>query len=113
MSTVVITGANRGLGLEFTRQYAEDGWTVIAAARDPQKGLELKALAATHKNIQLASLDVASDRSVAEFKKGLGGIAIDVLINNAGVYPEKRNEFGDFDYDAWLYALNTNTLGPV
>jgi NAD(P)-dependent dehydrogenase (short-subunit alcohol dehydrogenase family) len=113
MSTVVITGANRGLGLEFTRQYAEDGWKVIAAARNPLKGAELKDLAASHKNIQLATLDVASNSSVAEFKKQCDGVAIDVLINNAGVYPANRNEFSEIDYDAWLDALNTNTLGPV
>jgi NAD(P)-dependent dehydrogenase (short-subunit alcohol dehydrogenase family) len=113
MSTVVISGANRGLGLEFTKQYAEAGWTVIAAVRDPQKGDALKVLAASHSNIELAELDVANDASVAEFKKKLGGRAIDILINNAGVFPPKRTEFGDVDYAAWLDAFNTNTLGPV
>ena len=113
MSTVVISGANRGLGLEFTMQYAEAGWTVIAAARDPQKGEALKGLAASHENIELAVLDVANDASVAEFKKRLGGRAVDILINNAGMFPTKRNEFGEVDYVAWLDTLNTNTLGPV
>jgi NAD(P)-dependent dehydrogenase (short-subunit alcohol dehydrogenase family) len=113
MSTVVISGANRGLGLEFTRQYAEAGWTVIAAARDLQKGDALKSLAASHKNIEIAALDVANDASVAEFKKKLGGRTIDILINNAGVYPTKQTEFGEVDYEAWLETLTTNTLGPV
>jgi NAD(P)-dependent dehydrogenase (short-subunit alcohol dehydrogenase family) len=113
MSTVVITGANRGLGLEFTKQYSEAGWTVIAAARNPHKSEALTALAAAHKTIELATLDVANDGSVAELKKKLGGRAIDILINNAGLYPAKRNEFGDVDYDVWLDAFNTNTLGPV
>jgi NAD(P)-dependent dehydrogenase (short-subunit alcohol dehydrogenase family) len=113
MSTVLVTGANRGLGLEFTRQYAEEGWTVIAATRDPNKAEELKSLAGAQKNIEVVALDVASDASVAEFKKRIGSRAIDILINNAGVYPEKHNEFGDIDYTAWLDALNTNTLGPI
>jgi NAD(P)-dependent dehydrogenase (short-subunit alcohol dehydrogenase family) len=113
MSTVLISGANRGLGLEFTKQYAEAGWTVIAAARDPQKGQELKSLAASHKNIEIAALDVSNEASVTEFKKKLDDRAIDVLINNAGVYPTKQTEFGDVDYDAWLDTLNTNALGPV
>ena len=113
MSTVLITGANRGLGLEFTKQYAEDGWTVIAATRDPKRAEELNTLAAEHKSIEVVALDVSKDSSVAEFRKQIGSRAIDILINNAGVYPEKQNEFGDIDYSAWLDALNTNTLGPI
>lgn len=113
MSTVLVTGANRGLGLEFTKQYAEDGWTVIAATRDPKKAEELNALASGRKNIEVVALDVSSDASVAEFKKSIGDRPIDILINNAGVYPNSRNEFGDIDYSAWLDALNTNTLGPI
>jgi NAD(P)-dependent dehydrogenase (short-subunit alcohol dehydrogenase family) len=113
MSTVLVTGANRGLGLEFAKQYAEEGWTVIAATRDPKKAVELNALAALHKSIEVVALDVASDASVAELKKKIGKRAIDIVINNAGVYPEDRNEFGDIDYSAWLDALNTNTLGPI
>src|SRR6266702_5458847 len=113
MSTVVITGANRGLGLEFAKQYAEDGWTVVAAARDPHKGGELQALAASHKNIETAALDVSSDASVATFKKKLGDRAVDVLINNAGIFPTKGNEIGKVDYAAWLDTFNTNTLGPI
>ena len=113
MSTVVITGANRGLGLEFTKQYAADGWTVIAAARDPEKDNELKQLAASNKNIQSIALNVADDASVATFKKAVGDRPIDLLINNAGMYPSTRESFGDVDYKAWLDTLNTNTLGPV
>lgn len=113
MSTVVVTGANRGLGLEFTRQYAKDGWSVIAATRDPKRAEELNALAAEHKSIEVVALDVASDASVAELRKKIGKRAIDIVINNAGVYPEKHNKFGDIDYSSWLDALNTNTLGPI
>ena len=113
MSTVVVTGANRGLGLEFVKQYAEAGWTVIAAARDPEKAAELKRLATSHKNIAVAALDVSNNDSVARFKQTIGDRAVDILINNAGVYPNEGNEFGSVDYEAWLDALNTNTLGPV
>jgi NAD(P)-dependent dehydrogenase (short-subunit alcohol dehydrogenase family) len=113
MSTIVITGANRGLGLEFTKQYAKAGWTVIATARDPKNGSELLALAASNKNIQTAPLDITSDVSVAAFKKFIGERPVDILINNAGMYPTKGNKFGTVDYQAFLDTLNTNTLGPV
>lgn len=113
MSTVVVTGANRGLGLEFTRQYAEAGWTVVATARDPKQAAELQQLAAKHKNMETAALVVTNEASVAEFRKKLAGRPVDLLINNAGVYPTKGTEFGGVDYKAWLDTLDTNTLGPV
>lgn len=113
MSTVVITGANRGLGLEFTRQYAADGWTVIATARNPETDSELKQLADSNKNIELVTLSVTEDASVAAFKKTVGGRPVDLLINNAGMYPTNQNSFGDVNYEAWLDTFNTNTLGPV
>lgn len=64
MSTILITGANRGLGLEFTRQYATDGWEVLAASRQPDKSAELKQLAARHPTIALHRLDVTDEDSV-------------------------------------------------
>ena len=59
MPAIMITGANRGLGLEFTRQYAAEGWDVIASCRNPERAEKLQALAAQHKNIRTEKLDVA------------------------------------------------------
>src|SRR5210317_1232900 len=74
--TVLITGANRGLGLEFARQYAADGWRVIATARNPERADELKAL-----SVEMATLDVADPASVARLASTLEGRPIDLLIN--------------------------------
>ncbi|MBC7136284.1 MAG: SDR family NAD(P)-dependent oxidoreductase, partial [Oceanibaculum nanhaiense] len=77
MPTVLITGANRGIGLEFTKQYAADGWKVIATARDPGKADALKAVP----GVQVEALEVTDDASVAALAKKLAGTKIDVLLN--------------------------------
>ncbi len=87
MATVLITGANRGLGLEFVRQYAADGWEVLATARQPEKSEELKKLAVEHSKISLHALDIADDKSVSGLEDALKGKPIDVLILHSGVYP--------------------------
>ncbi len=78
--TFVITGANRGIGLEFARQLSERGEHVIATARDPKRARDLRAL-----NVRVEPLDVADAGSVAEFAGRLAGSPVDVLINNAGI----------------------------
>jgi NAD(P)-dependent dehydrogenase (short-subunit alcohol dehydrogenase family) len=85
-ATALITGANRGLGLEFARQYLADGWTVIATARDLEGAGDLKALAAeAGERLRLVPLDVGSDESVEAAAQALNDTAIDVLVNNAGI----------------------------
>jgi NAD(P)-dependent dehydrogenase (short-subunit alcohol dehydrogenase family) len=111
MATVLVTGANRGLGLEFVRQYAADGWVVKAAARDPEKSKELKKFAEQHKNISLHALDVASEKSVQELADALDGVAIDVLIHNAGIYIRGGQTIGAMDYVGWRDAMETNLFG--
>ena len=86
MSTVLITGANRGLGLEFARQYAVDGWQVIATARQPEKSEELRKLSAAHCSLSPQELDIASDESVQGLADALDGKPVDVLILNSGFY---------------------------
>jgi len=114
MATVLITGANRGLGLEFCRQYAEQGWHVIACARNPDDAFDLNNLAGHHANIQLEALDVSKFKQIDALSEKLADRAIDVLINNAGIYLDnKDNGFGQFDYQAWTESLLTNTEAPA
>ena len=123
--TVVLTGANRGLGLEFVRQYlaAEAAVRLHACCRSPSAAAELQALAAASGGlVTVHALDVTSDDSVAALAAELAGVAVDVLINNSGVNPDPlRQRFdGELDYSEWAETMNVNgepsqfrRLGPV
>ncbi len=108
---VLITGANRGLGLEFTKQYAEDGWQVIACCREPKTATALNALAIQHpNNILVYALDVANFSQVDALAAQLKDRKIDVLLNNAGIYPESGAN--GLNYDNWAQAFKVNTMAP-
>lgn len=114
MFTLLITGANRGLGLEFTRQYAAAGWRVLACCRVPQEATELQALAnAVQGRVTLHALDVAELTTIDELARQLRGTPIDLIINNAGIYPDRHGGFGHIDYDAWMMAFLVNTMAPM
>lgn len=115
MDTLLITGANRGIGLEFCKQYAAAGWRVLACCREPDKADALKQLAAHHPNlIQLHALDVTDHAQIERLARTLADEAIDLLINNAGVYPvADRRGFGHTDYAEWMAAFNINTMAPL
>jgi NAD(P)-dependent dehydrogenase (short-subunit alcohol dehydrogenase family) len=114
MTTILITGANRGLGLEFVAQYAKGGAAIHAACRRPEKAKELIELANAHPGkITVHTLDAASDASVAHLKREIGETPIDILVNNAGVYGGDKQNHGDVDFSSWLDVLNVNTLGPI
>lgn len=122
MSTVLITGANRGIGLGLARSYAADGWQLLACCRNPARASELQALADQHPGkISLHPLDVAVHGQVDALADELDGRPIDVLINNAGTIGPRdpghenlhKQFFGTLDYDAWLYVMRVNTFGPV
>ena len=108
---VLITGANRGLGLEFTKQYAADGWNVLACCRHPQSALDLQALAKVNANISIQALDVADFAQIDALALQLKDESIDVLINNAGVYP--ASSFGDTNYQAWAEGFKVNSMAPL
>ena len=109
-SVVLVSGAGRGIGLELARHYAAAGWAVLATVRDPAKAALLRALPG---QIEVLELEVTDAASVAALARRLEGRAIDLLINNAGIYGPESPELGGFDYPAWEQVLAVNTLGPV
>lgn len=114
MPSTFITGANRGLGLEFARQYLADGWLVYATCRDPASASELRGLAdASGSRLRILPLDVTKLASVRAAAEELKGETIDLLLNNAGVGGARGQSVGNIDYDAWAKVLNVNTLGPM
>ncbi|MFZ9341925.1 MAG: SDR family NAD(P)-dependent oxidoreductase, partial [Candidatus Methylopumilus sp.] len=104
---VLITGANRGLGLEFVKQYAMDGYQVIACTRKINKKDRLHQLQASFKAISIHKLDVADFSCIDQFAKSFKQ-PIDILINNAGIYPD--SSIDHVDYKIWLDAFKINTL---
>lgn len=114
MPTVLITGANRGLGLGFCKMYSEKGWEVIACCRKPSQSSDLLGLAQHYDAMRIEGLDVSNFDHIDNLSKKLSGLSIDVLINNAGVYEDRRGYgFGQLDYPTWLHSLRVNTLAPV
>ena len=114
MPSILITGANRGLGLAFAKQYAAAGWRVYAAARAPADADTLNAVAATTEGrVTVHALDVGDADSVAALAAELDGRPLDVLLNNAGIYLDKGRGFGKTDYDDWLETLRINSLAPL
>ena len=108
MPTVFITGANRGLGEEFVKQFLEDDWDVIATCRNPDEiQLDIR-----RNSIDIFPLDVTDHDSITRLKADLGKRPIDVLINNAGIIGQ-RDGFGTLDYSAWAGAMDTNVFGPM
>ncbi len=113
MPTVLITGANRGIGLALARGYAAEGWRVYACCRHPDKAKDLKALKeASGERVAIHRLDVTDGLKVANLARELAEEAIDLLINNAGISGPK-NGFGETDYDRWQPVLAVNTFAPL
>ena len=109
MPTVFITGANRGIGLEFVRQYADDGWKVIATCRAPEKASELNALKG---DIHIRELDVADRDAVFALAKEIDE-PINLVIANAGKGVWGEGHFGELDYGAWQEFFDVNLFGTV
>jgi NAD(P)-dependent dehydrogenase (short-subunit alcohol dehydrogenase family) len=124
--TVLITGANAGLGLEFARQYAAKGWTVIATHRRSSVPESLAPLLAQYpRTFQVERMDVASIAEVEALAAKLKGVPIDVLINNAGVFSDRsecrdencrgedKQTFGNIDYELFDTIMTVNVRGPL
>lgn len=118
MRTALVTGAGRGLGLEFVRQYAADGWRVLACHRTDPAGA---AIADTPGDVVALQMDVTDHRRVDEVARRLAGETIDVLINNAGMIGRRgfgagagaEHAFGSSDYGVWDRIFHTNVMGPM
>jgi NAD(P)-dependent dehydrogenase (short-subunit alcohol dehydrogenase family) len=112
MPSAFITGANRGLGLEFARQYAAGGWRVFATCRDPSAASALAKVAKDHPTLSVHTMDVTDGASVTALARELSSEPIDILINNAGIGGPKQ-ALGKLDFDGWLETLRVNVLGPA
>jgi NAD(P)-dependent dehydrogenase (short-subunit alcohol dehydrogenase family) len=115
--TVLITGANRGIGLEFVQQISARGWNVIATARNPDEATELQALAKAHPGIVIEELDVTDHPGIDALAGRYKDQPIDVLISNAAVTPRLKTAFsgkaGMIDYDVARKSFETNALGAI
>jgi NAD(P)-dependent dehydrogenase (short-subunit alcohol dehydrogenase family) len=113
--TVLITGANRGIGFEFVRQYAERGYRIIATCRNPAKAEELNAFARAHNDVIIEQLDLVDLEGIDALAARYAGQPIDVLINNAALMrgPDKGQAFGTMDYEWFDLWFHTNTRGPL
>ena len=113
MRNVLITGANRGIGLELTRQYARDGDAVLAFCRTPQSADALNALAhASNRRVTVHTMDVADERSIRTAAQAIGDRPIDILINNAGIKGGENQNIDAVDTADWIEAFTVMVIGP-
>jgi NAD(P)-dependent dehydrogenase (short-subunit alcohol dehydrogenase family) len=107
---LLVTGANRGLGIEFVRQYAADGWHVVATCRNPDAAAELAAVGG---DVDVHRLDVTSEGDLDRLVADLDGQPIDLLISNAAVLGGPKSRLDNVDLQAWRDAFEVNVLGAV
>jgi NAD(P)-dependent dehydrogenase (short-subunit alcohol dehydrogenase family) len=112
--TVLITGANRGIGLELARQYAGRGWLVVATSRTPAEATALLAIAKEHGNVTVETLDVTDFPQIDALAAKYRGKPIDVLLNNAGISGgNEAGTFGHLDYATYDKVHAVNVIGPL
>lgn len=110
MPTILITGANRGIGLNLARLYAADGWKVIGTARKPADAAELAALPG---DVSVEALEVTDHDAIKALASKLKGEALDVLFNNAGVIGKDAASLGSIDAKDLWQTLLINTYAPI
>lgn len=111
--SILITGSNRGIGLELVKQYAQAGWRVFACCRLPKKASELIALVDSFELVSVHQLDVTDAGQIKSLSNELKNQPIDILFNNAGVYGPGNAQFGNTDIKAWIECLSINTISPM
>lgn len=113
-STVLITGSNRGIGLSLAENYAEQGWNVVATCRKPDKATDLISLKEKYDNVNIEQLDVTSQKQINALAEKYKGIPIDVLLNNAGILGDIRDQvFGALNEETFEQVFAVNTLAPL
>jgi NAD(P)-dependent dehydrogenase (short-subunit alcohol dehydrogenase family) len=110
MPNLLISGANRGLGLEFARQYAAEGWRVYGACRHPEQAGSLRALGAS---VSVHALELAEKSSLDRLVLELRSVPIDLLIANAGVAGPRGMAPELVDRESWIEVLQVNTIGSL
>jgi NAD(P)-dependent dehydrogenase (short-subunit alcohol dehydrogenase family) len=114
MPAVLITGASRGLGFELAKQYAVEGWRVIACCRKPEDAIALEKLAPSARDmISVVAMDVADNDTVRNAALTLKDVVVDILINSAGIAGVPQQSTGKIDYAWWARVLDVNTMGPL
>ncbi len=113
MATVLITGTNRGIGLEFVKQFLAREDTVLATCRDMGSATELRQLKNDTRKLHIFELDVSSQKSMEDLTLQLAGHAIDIFINNAGVYGPRDSTFGKVSANEWAKVLQVNAEAPM
>jgi NAD(P)-dependent dehydrogenase (short-subunit alcohol dehydrogenase family) len=108
MPTVLVTSASRGIGFEFARQYAAEGWHVLAACREPAAATELAVL----EGVELVAMDV-TDLASVRAAAAASDAPVDLLVNSAGIMGQLDDLPGNVDYDEWRRVLDVNAMGPV
>jgi NAD(P)-dependent dehydrogenase (short-subunit alcohol dehydrogenase family) len=113
MSRYVVTGTNRGIGLEFVRQLLSQGHTVVATARDPGSVPALQALLGANSKLSLLPLDLSDENSINTFAGLAGATPVDVLINNAGIYGPRQASLGQLRTADWEEVMLVDLIAPL
>ena len=113
MTTIIVTGVNRGIGLELVKQYCNRNYQVIGTYRDETISGELISMSRNLDNLKVHSLDVSSEQSLKEFSSKLGDTPVDIFINNAGVYGPRDSSFNNVDEKNWVPVFQTNAIAPL
>ena len=114
MTTILVTGGNRGIGLEFVTQFLKLGFSVITTSRKTSKSTELLDLKDHFNNsLEILELDLLSDGSIEKFGELLGSRPIDIFVNNAGVMGPRNLELNQVSSTPWLEVLRVNTIAPL
>lgn len=113
MGSLLITGSNRGIGLELARVFAQQSWRVFAACRSPAEATELSDLATAHPLLTIHPLDVTDIQQIKDLAEKIKDLPVDILFNNAGIFGPEKQGFAETDVAGWLSTLHVNTIAPL